>query len=254
MSNKIHGRVAWLLDTNTITKVWFWKSMAKLHLVLSVNSCSSSRHNFCPEYWHVSPCVLSWLFASVFQPIFPHIDFIRSVYRHTSVNLNLNTGESLRKFSKDNRSWNFSDIRSVPTPMIQFFSGHVFFPSAYPQSAVNSQQACWCRSYPKIWNSKFNHALAHRAQIPAEPRHSSNELRRHGAKNDSCGCAMKSRIRGRNKLSGDEMRETLRKSRAHHLFCSHRRRRELLEVSRTHTRVSLKRDVCPRDCRKLQLS
>ena len=34
------------------------------------------------------------------------------------------------------------------------------------------------------------------------------------------------------------MRETLRKSRAHHLSCSHRRRRELLEVRRTHTRVS----------------
>ena len=72
---ELHG---WLLDTNTISKVWFWKSMAKLHLVLSVNSCSSSRHNFCPEHWHVSPCVLSWLSASVIQTIFPHICFTLS--------------------------------------------------------------------------------------------------------------------------------------------------------------------------------
>ena len=42
------------------------------------------------------------------------------------------------------------------------------------------------------------------------------------------------------------MQETLQKSQAHHLFCSHRRRRELFEVHRTHTRVSRKRrNVCP---------
>ena len=35
-------------------------------------------------------------------------------------------------------------------------------------------------------------------------------------------------------------------------FCSHRRRRELLEVCRTHRRVSRKpQNVGPRDCRKL---
>ena len=72
--------------TQTISKVSFWKGIVKLHLVLSVNSCSSSRHNFCPEYWHVSPCVLYWLSASVIQIIFHHICFTLSeVSTDTSV-------------------------------------------------------------------------------------------------------------------------------------------------------------------------
>ena len=62
MWNKIHGRVAWLLDTNTISKVWFWKSMANLHLVLSVHSCSSS-----------SNCVFKLIRRSggMFKPVLP---------------------------------------------------------------------------------------------------------------------------------------------------------------------------------------
>ena len=50
----------------------------EVHVVLSVDSCSSSRHNFCPEYWHVSSCVLSWLYTSVIHTIFPHIRFTLS--------------------------------------------------------------------------------------------------------------------------------------------------------------------------------